>query len=89
MKTGAVVVPPLSVELSTKDRHTILETVLAALRKRFYSPEKRKGNRHAAVDGRIPLIESAASTDAFGRAVSDLLGELHTRAACCHLICRG
>ena len=37
------------VQLSLRDRHAILENVLAALRKRFYSPEKLAGDWQAAV----------------------------------------
>jgi carboxyl-terminal processing protease len=68
----------LFIELSAKDRHSILENVLAALQKRFYSPEKLNADWLAAVDRHRPMIESAASPDAFEQAVSDLLAELHT-----------
>ena len=50
----------LPVQLSLRDRHAILENVLAALRKRFYSPEKLNGDWQAAVERHRPLIESAA-----------------------------
>ena len=49
----------LPVQLSLRDRHAILENVLAALRKRFYSPEKLTGDWKAAVERHRPLIESA------------------------------
>jgi len=78
MTTTAVAVPPLSKELSAKDRHAILENVLAALQKRFYSPEKLNGDWQTAVERHRPMIESAANSDAFEQAVSDLLAELHT-----------
>jgi len=78
MTTTAVAVPPLSRELSAKDRHAILENVLAALQKRFYSPEKLNGDWQTAVERHRPMIESAANADAFEQAVSDLLAELHT-----------
>ena len=78
MTTTAVAVPPLSKELSAKDRHAILENVLAALQKRFYSPEKLNGDWQTAVERHRPMIESAANADAFEQAVSDLLAELHT-----------
>jgi hypothetical protein len=68
----------LPVQLSLRDRHAILENVLAALRKRFYSPEKLTGDWPAAVERHRPLIESAATADAFEKAMSDLLAELHT-----------
>jgi len=78
MTTTVAAVAQLPAELSAKDKHTILENVLEALRKRFYLPEKLTGDWPAAVDRHRPLIESAASADAFERAVSDLLAELHT-----------
>jgi carboxyl-terminal processing protease len=73
---GAVQVSPI--QLSDKDRHTILENVLAALKKRFYAPEKLNADWEAAVQQHRPLIESAASADAFEEAVSALLGVLGT-----------
>jgi C-terminal processing protease CtpA/Prc len=78
MTTTVAAVARLPIELSKKDKHTILENVLAALRKRFYSPERLNGDWLAAVDRHRPSIESAPSADAFERAVSDLLAELHT-----------
>jgi len=66
------------VQLSLNDRRVILENVLAALRKRFYSPEKLAGDWLAAIDRHRPPIESADSADAFEKAMSDLLAELHT-----------
>ena len=78
MTTTAVAVPPLSIELSAKDRHAILENILAALQKRFYSPEKLNGDWQTAVEWHRPMIESAANSDAFEQAISDLLAELHT-----------
>jgi C-terminal processing protease CtpA/Prc len=68
----------LPVQLSPRDRHAILENVLAALRKRFYSPEKLNGDWQVAVERHRPLIESAGAEDAFEKAMSDLLAELHT-----------
>jgi carboxyl-terminal processing protease len=76
--TTSVPLPPLSVELSAQDRHTILENVLAALRKRFYAPEKLNAEWQAAVDRHRPVIESAGRADQFEQAMSDLLGELRT-----------
>lgn len=78
MTTTAVAVQPVSVELSAKDRHAILENVLAALRKRFYAPEKLNAAWEAAVDRHRTVIESARTTDQFEHAVSDLLNELRT-----------
>jgi len=68
----------LPVQLSLRDRHAILENVLAALRKRFYAPEKLSGDWLAAVERHRPLIESTATVDAFEKALGDLLAELHT-----------
>jgi C-terminal processing protease CtpA/Prc len=78
MTSNAVTAPALPTHLSAKDRHTVLENVLAALRKRFYSPEKLNGDWQAAVDTHRPLIEGAATSDAFEQAMSDLLAELHS-----------
>ena len=78
MTTTAVALTPLPIELSAKDRHSILENVLATLQKRFYSPEKLNSEWLAAVERHRPLIESAASADKFEQAMSDLLAELHT-----------
>jgi C-terminal processing protease CtpA/Prc len=70
--------PTLPIQLSEKDRHSILENVLAALRKRFYAPERLNAEWQATVDHRRPTIESAATGDAFEQAVSELLAELHS-----------
>ena len=78
MTTTVATDAQLPIELSAKDKHTILENVLEALRKRFYLPEKLTGDWLAAVDRHRPVIESAATPDAFEQAVSDLLAELHT-----------
>ena len=61
----------LPVQLSPRDRHAILENVLAALRKRFYSPEKLNGDWQSAVERHRPLIENVDSADAFEKAMSD------------------
>jgi len=68
----------LPVQLSFRDRHAILENALAALRKRFYAPEKLAGDWQAAVERHRPLIESAGTADAFEKDMGDLLAELHT-----------
>ena len=78
MTTTAVPVPVSPIELSDVDRHAILENVLAALRKRFYAPEKLNAEWQAAVSRHRPIIESAADAGAFEQAMSDLLAELHT-----------
>ena len=78
MTTTTASMPALPVQLSEEDRRSILDNVLAALRKRFYAPEKLNGEWQAAVDHHRPIIESAATADAFEQAVSDLLAELHT-----------
>lgn len=78
MTTTTASMPALPVQLSEMDRRSILDNVLAALRKRFYAPERLNGDWHAAVDHHRPIIESAATADAFEQAVSDLLAELHT-----------
>ena len=72
MTTTAATMPTLPVQLSEKDRHSILENALAALQKRFYSPEKLNGDWQAAVTRHRPIIESAATADAFEQAMSDL-----------------
>ncbi len=73
---GTVQVSPI--QLSDKDRHTILENVLAVLKKRFYAPEKLNADWDAAVEQHRPLIESAATADAFEGAVSGLLARLNS-----------
>jgi len=78
MTTTAAAVTTLSAELSAKDRHLILENVLAALQKRFYAPEKLSSDWQAAVERHRLTIESASTVDAFEQAMSDLLAELQT-----------
>lgn len=78
MTTTALSVPETSIQLTEKDRHAILENVLAVLRKRFYAPEKLNADWNAAVERHRPIIESAVSADAFEQAMSDFLAELHT-----------
>jgi carboxyl-terminal processing protease len=78
MTTTAVAVPPVSIDLSAKDRHVILENVLAALRKRFYAPERLNADWEAAVDRHRPIIEAAATADQFEQAISELLSQLAT-----------
>jgi carboxyl-terminal processing protease len=76
--TNPMAKPTLPVQLSAKDRHVVLENVLAALRKRFYSPEKLNSDWEAAVESHRPAIEGATTADAFEQAMSDMLAELHT-----------
>ncbi len=78
MTTNALASPAVPIQLAAKDRRAILEGVLAALRKRFYSPEKLNGDWHAAVERHKAQIEAAASADEFEKAMSDLLAELQT-----------
>lgn len=78
MTTTAVAVPVPAIQLSENDRHTILENVLAALRKRFYAPEKLNAEWQVTVNRHRPIIESATDAGAFEQAMSDLLAELHT-----------
>lgn len=78
MTTTAVAVQPMSVNLTPQDRRVILQNVLAALRKRFYAPERLNADWGAAVDRHRPMIESAPTAGQFEQAVSDLLSELRT-----------
>ncbi len=78
MTTNSTVQPDLPIQLSAKDRHVILDNVLKALQKRFYSPEKLNEDWRATVEHHRPLIEGSPTADAFEQAISDLLTELHT-----------
>jgi carboxyl-terminal processing protease len=66
------------VQLSARDRRSILDNVLAVLEKRFYRPEKLNADWKAAVERHRPLVEAAETADGFEQAMSDLLAELHT-----------
>jgi carboxyl-terminal processing protease len=68
----------LRVQTSPRDRRAILNNVLAALQKRFYSPEKLNADWEAAVGRCRPTIENANTTDDFEQSMSDLLAELQT-----------
>ncbi|HLH36401.1 MAG TPA: S41 family peptidase [Alloacidobacterium sp.] len=68
----------MPVPLESRERRAVLENVLAALQKRFYSPEKLNGDWLAAVERHKVSIEAASTTDEFERAMSDLLAELRT-----------
>ena len=78
MTLGQAGPPVSSVQLSTHDRRTILDNVLAALNKRFYLPEKLNDDWRTAVENHRPLIEGAETADGFEQSMSDLLAELHT-----------
>jgi C-terminal processing protease CtpA/Prc len=68
----------LPIKLANRDRHAILDSVLAALQKRFYSPERLNDSWLAAVERHRPIIEGASTAEAFEQSMSDLLTELHT-----------
>ena len=76
MSSAAEAVMP--VPLVAKERRAVLENVLTALQKRFYSPEKLNGDWLAAVEKHRNSIEAANSADDFEKAMSDLLAELQT-----------
>ncbi len=78
MTTNSALKTTLPIQLSAKNGHVILDNVLRALQKRFYSPEKLNEDWWAAVERHRPLIEGAVTADAFEQAMSDLLMELHT-----------
>jgi carboxyl-terminal processing protease len=78
MTTNAIASPTVPIQLAAKDKRAILENVLGALRKRFYSPEKLNGDWYAAIERHKVQIESAATPDEFERAMSGLLAELQT-----------
>lgn len=78
MTKGQSTLAASSVQLSSRDRHAILNNVLTALKKRFYLPEKLNDAWRAAVEHHRPLIEGAETADGFEHSVSDLLAELHT-----------
>ena len=78
MTTNAMARPAMPIQLVPEDRRAILENVLSALRKRFYSPEKLNGDWQAAVERHKARIEAADTADEFEKAMSDLLAELHT-----------
>jgi carboxyl-terminal processing protease len=78
MTTNAMARPAMPIQLVARDRSAILENVLSALRKRFYSPEKLNGEWQNAVERHEAQIEAADTADAFEQAMSELLAELHT-----------
>ena len=78
MTSNSATTSTLPVQLASRDRRTILDNVLAALEKRYYSPEKLDGDWRAAVERHRAMIEETSSPDAFEQSVSDLLAELHS-----------
>jgi carboxyl-terminal processing protease len=78
MTTIATAASRISIQLTEKDRQTILENVLTALRRRFYAPERLNVDWQAAVERHRPVIKGAVTPDAFEQTMSDLLAELHT-----------
>jgi hypothetical protein len=80
MTVNSVASAALPVQISARDRRAILNNVLAALQKRFYSPEKLNENWQAAVERCRPMIESANTADDFEQSMSELLAELRTQS---------
>lgn len=78
MTTNVAAVVQMPIELSVESKHRVLENVLSALQKRFYSPEKLNADWQAAVERHRTTIESAPTADSFEQAVSDLLKELNS-----------
>src|SRR6185437_504421 len=76
--TNTATKPDLPTRLSSKERNVVLENVLKALQKRFYSPEKLSADWQMAVERHRSLIEDASTAGTFEQAMSDLLAELHT-----------
>ena len=68
----------LRLQITPSDRRAILNNVLAALQKRFYSSEKLNQDWQAAVDRWRPKIENANTAEDFEQSMSELLAELHT-----------
>ena len=78
MTVNSVASAALRIQISTRDRRAILNNVLAALQKRFYSPEKLNENWQAAVERYRPMIENANTAEDFEQSMSELLAELRT-----------
>jgi C-terminal processing protease CtpA/Prc len=78
MTNNSVNDPVVPVQITLQHRRAILNNVLVALDKRFYSPEKLNEDWRAGVDRYRPIIESAETADRFEQSVNDLLAELHT-----------
>src|SRR4051794_6459655 len=78
MTTNAMATSVVPVQLTAEEKRTILKNVLAALKKRFYSPEKLNGDWQAAVERHRTELEASPTADDFERKMTDLLAELHT-----------
>jgi C-terminal processing protease CtpA/Prc len=78
MTTNVAAVVQMPIELSLESKHRVLENVLSALQKRFYSPQKLNADWQAAVEKYRTTIESAPTADSFEQAMSGLLKELNS-----------
>lgn len=78
MTTNVAAVVQMPIELPPESKHRVLENVLSALQKRFYSPEKLNADWQAAVEKHRTTIESAPTADSFEQAMSGLLKELNS-----------
>jgi len=78
MTSSSAATSALPVQLASRDRLTILDNVLSALQKRFYSPEKLNGDWQAAVERHRAIIEQTSTAEDFEQSMSDLLSELHS-----------
>ena len=70
--------PALNDGLTSKAKQEIFEGVLSALAKKFYKPELLENGWHEAVATHRPIIEGAATPEAFEQAVTALLQNLNT-----------
>jgi carboxyl-terminal processing protease len=64
--------------LTDKAKHEVLERVLKALESKFYKPELLGHDWQSAVTSHRAAIESAATPDAFEKAITELLQVLKT-----------
>lgn len=78
MTTNVAAVVQMPVELSVESKHRVLENVLSALQKRFYSPEKLNADWQAAVEKHRTTIESAPTADSFEQSIGELLKALNS-----------
>ena len=70
--------PGLNDGLTSKAKQEVFEGVLSALAKKFYKPELLENGWHEAVATHRPIIEGAATPEAFEQAVTALLQNLNT-----------
>jgi carboxyl-terminal processing protease len=70
--------PALNDGLTSKAKQEVFEGVLSALAKKFYKPELLENGWHEAVANHRPIIEGAATPQAFEQAVTALLQNLNT-----------